>query len=93
MKEYAAANPHMNLLDTASLVILVIRIGLLSDTRRTDNKILVFGNDSTAKVECMQNLGIIRNVNVLKDLISIIVSVYGLQQLGMKVRFENTCSL
>ena len=73
IKLYAAANPHMALLDTASPVTTVRRGDVISDVRTVDNKLLVFGNRKGVKVESDGNLGLIRNINVLANLTNIIV--------------------
>ena len=78
----------MALLDTGSPVIALRRSGLLPDLRIVDDELLVFGNNEGSKVKSIGNLGVIRNVEVLRNLTNIIVSVYGLQLLNYEIIFR-----
>ena len=54
----------MTRLDSAS----VKRNSVLSEVRPVDNELMVFGNRERIKVECIGNLGLMRNVKVLANL-------------------------
>ena len=53
MKQYAAMNANMDLLDSSSTVTVVRKASVLSDVRQVVNELLVFGNLDGIKVECI----------------------------------------
>ena len=55
---------------------------MLSDVKKLKKELLVFGNQEKIKIECIGNLGDIKNVRVLPNVKNIIVSMPGLKLLG-----------
>ena len=79
---FAAVNPHMTHLDSASPVIAVRRASVLLHIRSVYN-------EDGIRVEWVGNSGLIRNVKVLANLTNIIKSVYALQLLEYELVFRN----
>ena len=85
MRQYAAMNPQMALLDSGSTVTVFRKASMLSNVRQLENELLVFEN----QVECIGNLGEIKHVRVLPTRTNIIVSLPGLKLLGYKIVIRN----
>ena len=75
MNIFAAADPHMALLQTGSPVTAVRRAELYLELRIVNNELLVFGKTKEFKVESVGHLGVIKNIKVLRNLTNIIISV------------------
>ena len=48
---------------SGNIITTVRRASVLSEIQAVDNELLVLGNRERIKVKCVENLGLIRNVN------------------------------